>query len=459
MRSVTATIPSETPLPAMVAHGSGASVARSRARADLDASAALQALAHEPHLLCHASFLIERLGFAAAAPRALIRQALEQRHCDAAELFAFVCPARFATPTPDGLARALGIEPAAYPAETLLLVTQDLLDRLASPSYPLPRETAENAAFLTRANWPWAPAVLEALRAGHPRLDFAPFATGLNVWDRIEEWEEDGGRPPGSQHPVSPGDAQRRLDEALGMDAETRLAQRDYAGAAAHAFQPRERKEENLILLAEAGTGLGKTLGYLAPAAVWARRNNAPVWVSTYTKNLQRQLDQETSRLIPDPEERRVRVAIRKGRENYVCLFNLQEAFGRMTGSSARSALLAMLIARWARTSRDGDMVGGDFPVLALAAVCRLGDRRRRPHAVARKPRADRSARRVHLCRLPALPPLLHRAGDASRAAGRHRDRQSRAGAASGGRQPGARRGDHARGGGGAGRPATAHLR
>ena len=64
---------------------------------------ALAALAAEPHLICHSAFFIERLGVAAQAPRATVRAAREQRHFDVAELFAFVCPARFATPTPDGL--------------------------------------------------------------------------------------------------------------------------------------------------------------------------------------------------------------------------------------------------------------------------------------------------------------------------------------------------------------------
>jgi ATP-dependent DNA helicase DinG len=120
-------------------------------------------------------------------------------------------------------------------------------------------------------------------------------------------------------------------------------------------------------LLAEAGTGLGKTLGYLAPAWLWARKNNAPVWISTYTKNLQRQLDQETVRLVGDPEERRTRIVIRKGRENYLCLLNMQETFGRLSGSNPRGALLGALIARWARFTRDGDMVGGDFPSWLLS--------------------------------------------------------------------------------------------
>ncbi len=322
------------------------------------AAEGLARLATQPHLVCHAGFLVERLAFAAEAPKALVRQAREQRHFDVAELFAFVCPARMAVPTPAGLARALGMAANA----PLRSVADALIARLASPQYPQPREAAETAAFLARTHWPWARPVLEALMKAHPRLDVGTFATGLNVWDRLEEWEDDGGRPPGTQQPVAIEEAQDLLDRLLGADAEARPQQRTYAGQATFAFQPRERKEENHILLAEAGTGLGKTLGYLAPAWLWARRNHAPVWVSTYTKNLQRQLDQECQRLVPDPEERQQRIVVRKGRENYLCLLNMQEALGRMTAGSPRSALLAALIARWARASRDGDMVGGDFP-------------------------------------------------------------------------------------------------
>ncbi|MGH6854540.1 MAG: ATP-dependent DNA helicase, partial [Aestuariivirga sp.] len=264
-------------------------------------------------------------------------------------------------------ARSLALEPTASDAETLHLAAQDLLARLANRHYPNIRETAENANFLVHANWPWARLVLAALMKANPALDASSFATGLNVWDRIEEWEDDSARPPGRQEAVSPADALAFLDEILGHDSELRQAQRDYAAAATYAFAPRQRKEENSILLAEAGTGLGKTLGYLSPAWLWARKNNAPVWVSTYTKNLQRQLDQESARLVADPEERRARIVIRKGRENYVCLLNMQEVFGRLTSASPRSALFAALIARWARFSRDGDMVGGDFPSWLLS--------------------------------------------------------------------------------------------
>src|SRR5262245_49607918 len=141
----------------------------------LEAAEALTHLIREPHLLCHSAFVIERLGFAAEAPRAVIRQAREQKHLDVAELFAFVCPARFATPTPKGLARALGIDSAMEETELLRAIADDLLARLASPNYPLIRETAENATFLARANWPWARAVMSALTKANPRLDIGTF--------------------------------------------------------------------------------------------------------------------------------------------------------------------------------------------------------------------------------------------------------------------------------------------
>ncbi|MFW6077786.1 MAG: hypothetical protein ACOC71_08525, partial [Hyphomicrobiales bacterium] len=333
----------------------------------LEAQAALRRLAAAPHLVCHAGYLVDRLALVAEAARDVSGRAREQRHLDLAELFAFAAPAVVATPTPDGLCRALGVAPLADPAATLRLVAETLMNRLADASYPDPREAAEVANFLGRANWPWAPAVAAALR--RPGRDVPAFATGLNVWDRIEEWEDEGPRPPGAHEPVSAEEAQGFLQRLLGPDAEQRAQQMDYSAATTSAFRPRNSRHENHIVLAEAGTGLGKTLGYLAPAWLWARRNDSPVWVSTFTKNLQRQLEQEARRLVPDPQERRRRIVIRKGRENYLCLLNLQEAFGRMGGQGAKPALLAGLIARWARHTRDGDMVGGDFPAWLMSLV------------------------------------------------------------------------------------------
>ena len=89
-------------------------------------------------------------------------------------------------------------------------------------------------------------------------------------------------------------------------------------------------------VLAEAGTGVGKTLGYIAPASLWAEKNRGSVWISTYTRNLQTQIAGELDRLYPDPECKARRVVVRKGRENFLCLLNYEDA--RRAGDGPRRA-------------------------------------------------------------------------------------------------------------------------
>jgi len=333
------------------------------------AAAGLEALGSEPHLVCHATFLINRLRIVGRLAAAAARDARDQHHFDIAELFALVHPAVFALPTPQGIAAAAGVSDvkALAPFDLLRQAATRLLDTLrARARHPSMRVLAEQIQFLAGSRWPWAPLVRQALEQGGAKLDVPPFLTGLNVWDRLPEWEETGPRPQPDTQPVLPAEAERELIRILGDGAEARPSQRDYAVKVAHAFAPRTSRYQNHILLAEAGTGLGKTLGYLAPALVWARRNAGTVWIATYTKNLQRQLEQETRKAFPDPAERRRKVVIRKGRENYLCLLNLQERFAQMKGSP-RGNLLAVLIARWVEASRDGDMVGGDFPAWLMS--------------------------------------------------------------------------------------------
>ena len=74
----------------------------------------------------------------------------------------------------------------------------------------------------------------------------------------------------------------------------------------------------------------------------------------------QRQLVRETHRIYPNETEFRSKVVVRKGRENYLCLLNLEDAL--QGGFTGRAAVLAQLVARWAAFSSDGDMIGGDLP-------------------------------------------------------------------------------------------------
>ena len=299
---------------------------------------------------------------------------------DVLELYAFVRPARFVLPTPRGVTQALGL---ALPgtlereAESLLAsagaLLAELSDRAAGPG---DAQALPIAQAMSKGGWPWGPAVLAALGAEKT----APpknAAAGLNIFHLLDEWQDRAPEPPPGNHSVEPDEARARLAELLGGGAENRDEQTDYAADAAAAFQPRVEAGEPRLAIAEAGTGVGKTLGYIAPASVWAEKNQGPVWISTFTRNLQRQLDGELDRLFPDPAEKAERVVIRKGRENYFCLLNFDEALARSSGgrSSARAAaglggakagggsVTALgLMARWALNTRDGDMVGGDFP-------------------------------------------------------------------------------------------------
>jgi ATP-dependent DNA helicase DinG len=351
----------------------------------LSADGELNALSHgeaarrsraTPPLLCHRNAVAARLGVDPFPAYDLL------------ELFAFVRPARFVVPTVRGLAETLGLptprthedEAATLPAAAAHLLAE-LARRDRAEGEAKRTELRGIALVMARAGWLWGPSVLAAIGAGGEK---AP-VNALAVWERLPEWQETAPEPPAGSHPVEPAEARGRLAEMLGPSAEERPSQADYASAAALAFAPRELEGVPRAVLAEAGTGTGKTLGYIAPASLWAEKNQAPVWISTYTRNLQRQLDAELDRLYGDPAVKARKVVIRKGRENYLCLLNFEEATARLRaaslGSGTAEAVALGLMARWALATRDGDMVGGDLPgwfsdLLGRSRTLGLGDRR-----------------------------------------------------------------------------------
>ncbi|MET0179790.1 MAG: ATP-dependent DNA helicase, partial [Novosphingobium sp.] len=299
--------------------------------------------ADTPLLVLNAPLVASRLGYP------------ELSGLDLLELHAFVHPARFMVPTPAGLARALGLdEPADDAAVPALLdrAAAALLDRCTRPDWAEREGAWSQLQSLTRLRWPWAGPLAQVV-ARPERAERWLFA-------RLPEWEEAPERPQPAQIVLDPEEVTARLARLLGEGAEERPGQRDYARAAAQVFAPRQREREPHVLLAQAGTGIGKTLGYLAPATLWAEQADGAVWVSTFTKALQRQLKRESGRGFAPAAEGRARVVVRKGRENYLCLLNLEDAL--QGGFGGRAAVLAQLVARWAGYSADGDMIGGDLP-------------------------------------------------------------------------------------------------
>ncbi|MBC6440264.1 MAG: ATP-dependent DNA helicase [Rhodospirillales bacterium] len=316
-------------------------------------------------LICHAATMRRRTGTRSAPA------------FDILELVAFVRPARFVVPTPRGLAQALDLaDPHDLTDQTIALrhAASLLLDELRRQE-PIPQNRAGRIAVaMINGGWLWGGDVADALA-----LD-ASVRPSLDVWSKLDEWSETAPRTPAGHRPVSGDEVHERLTTLLGDDAEQRPQQAEYAMALSPGFAPRQQVGEPEAVIAEAGTGVGKTLGYVAPASVWAEKNKGTVWISTYTRNLQRQVDQELDRLVPDPAAKRRRIVIRKGRENYICLLNLAEASQVITGRPNEAIPLG-LVARWVSATRDGDMTGGDFPgwlveLLGNARTLGLADQR-----------------------------------------------------------------------------------
>ncbi len=332
---------------------------------EISLDAASERLSRTPHLLVNRVHAARRLGLP------------QIRAFDLLELYAFTRPARYCLPTAAGLMAALNMSQNFTGPEDECLAFAQIAARLfadmEAETYRYRAGGSKVAQMMARAGWTWGPLVLSSIEAypDHSRED------GLSVWTALADWEDGAPPPPPGDEPVDAQDSKSRLTELLGKNAETREGQIRYAAAATHPFRPREMAEGPNIQLLEAGTGTGKTLGYIAPASLWAEKNDGPVWLSTFTKNLQRQLDQELSKLYPDPKIKAKRAVIRKGRENYACLLNIEEtlravmmrsnsdgqiARGMATDNTSRDRILIGLVVRWARYSRDGDMIGGDFP-------------------------------------------------------------------------------------------------
>ena len=352
---------SSLPLPALHATHAGIWIAQDGLVREVARGAAIGRLAETPHVLLNAPLVGQRLG----TP--------DVSGLDLLELYAFVFPARFVVPTVKGLARAMGLLPPGSDAEAapvLIAIAEALLTTLAG-EWPEREGAWTSNATLYRLGWGWAPFVAQRLKQ--------PERGERMLFSRLQQWEEAAERAPPRTLSIPASDAQERLAALTGAGAEPRPGQVAMAGAAAAVFAPRKAAGEPNMLLAEAGTGIGKTVAYLAPASLWAERAQGTVWVSTFTKALQRQLDAESARIVADPEERKKRIVIRKGRENYLCLLNLEDA---MQGAfSGRAAVLAQLVGRWAAYSKDGDMVGGDLPgwlpsLFRRAGATALTDRR-----------------------------------------------------------------------------------
>ena len=174
----------------------------------------------------------------------------------------------------------------------------------------------------------------------------------------------DGTRFTGQELETLPGakDALTLLDEAVAATGgQNRAGQRTMA---AHVAQALELQRH---LLVQAGTGTGKSLGYLVPALARVGESDQPIVVATATLALQAQIvNRDIPRLLqalePRPESQ-AQVALLKGRNNYLCVHKLEggypedepDALFDMPSSTSRVGEEVVRLREWADRTETGD--------------------------------------------------------------------------------------------------------
>jgi ATP-dependent DNA helicase DinG len=138
---------------------------------------------------------------------------------------------------------------------------------------------------------------------------------------------------------------------------EDRPSQREMAAAIARLYN------DGGVGLLEAGTGVGKSMGYLLPALRWAAANKERTVVSTNTINLQEQLVGKDLPFLASAlgDQQPVRFALLKGWRNYLCLNRLEQATGS-GGALFEEGMQRELatIEQWAARTSDGSVA--DLP-------------------------------------------------------------------------------------------------
>lgn len=197
------------------------------------------------------------------------------------------------------------------------------------------------------------------------------FALGSRAWERRNAVSMIGlageqGVPEGFAREIgdafSPGGLL-----AKSRDFEFRPEQTEMAIAVAEALQERRS------LVVEAGTGVGKSLAYLLPAARYSLESGRKAIVSTHTINLQEQLVHKDIPIVRRLLGEDLPAVLLKGRHNYLCPARLSRArqqTGDLFSSSENEELEA--ISKWAEGTRDGTLSDLDFqPMMKVwSQVC-----------------------------------------------------------------------------------------
>lgn len=235
--------------------------------------------------------------------------------------------------------------PAASPAHRLRLLTQLVADRFSRMDADLRALVtavlgpSPDLDWLTRPDEVLTPAACQAVltrllasRPGPPRA--GPQTSHAAGADQVRRFFGPNG-PLSRVHPRF----------------EYREGQQELAVAVARAFEQQE------ILVAEAGTGIGKSLAYLIPAALRALSGHRPIVIATYTRNLQDQLHAQEVPVAQEAVGKRLVTCVVKGRSNYACARLVSAAVAEAAATMLGGERLAgAFMASWLVQSSTADL-------------------------------------------------------------------------------------------------------
>lgn len=120
------------------------------------------------------------------------------------------------------------------------------------------------------------------------------------------------------------------------------------------AFAVTEAFNGSKVALIEAGTGTGKSLAYLLPAALWSKRNKERIVISTNTINLQEQLTNKDLPFLRESAALDIKAILVKGRGNYLCLRKLNsiQAEPSLFPDGAENEISSIMA--WSSVTNDG---------------------------------------------------------------------------------------------------------
>jgi DNA polymerase-3 subunit epsilon/ATP-dependent DNA helicase DinG len=264
------------------------------------------------------------------------------------------------------LAGLLGISlPATHRALDDARVTHAVYMQLWERALEMPLNTlAEIARNAGHVNWAGAP-FFRAVMKIRSREAFVSPQTGTgesvpapdldNLWALLDA-------PPSSTSQLRP----KPMPEPIDSDAVAALLEDGGRLATAlpgYEHRPQQVEMLRIVsdalstgqhLLIEAGTGVGKSLGYLLPAVQFAVKNDQRVIISTNTINLQEQLIQKDIPFLQETLGMAFRAAVLKGRSNYLCPRRLASLRRRGPTSRGQMRILAKVL-MWLQNGGKGD--------------------------------------------------------------------------------------------------------